>query len=151
MRFKTFLTVALIALFAFSASGCGDSEDEGINTTDNNPAQSEAEDPNGEMTESSGSGTKLALAANPDGELKYNKTKLNTKPGNVTIALTNESSTPHDVAVRDSSDTEIGKSETITDSETSLVLPDLGAGSYTFFCTLPGHEAAGMKGTLTVR
>ncbi len=151
MRTKTFLTLALIAIFAFAVSGCGDSDDEGINTTDNNPAQSEAEDPNGETTDSSGSDTKLSLAANPDGELKYNKTKLNTKPGNVTIALTNESSTPHDVAVRDSSDAEIGKSQTITESDTSLVLPDLGAGSYTFFCTLPGHEAAGMKGTLTVR
>lgn len=151
MRFKTVLTLALIALFAFAAAGCGDSDDEGINSTDNNPAQSEAEDPTGETTDSGGSNTKLALAADPNGELKYNKTKLNAKPGNVTINLTNESSTPHDVAIRDSSDAEIGKSETITESETSLQLPDLGAGSYTFFCSLPGHEAAGMKGTLTVR
>jgi uncharacterized cupredoxin-like copper-binding protein len=28
---------------------------------------------------------------------------------------------------------------------------DLPAGSYTFYCTVPGHEAAGMKGTLTVK
>jgi plastocyanin len=27
---------------------------------------------------------------------------------------------------------------------------DLPAGTYTFYCTVPGHEAAGMKGTLTV-
>jgi uncharacterized cupredoxin-like copper-binding protein len=24
-------------------------------------------------------------------------------------------------------------------------------GTYTFFCSVPGHEAGGMKGTLTVK
>lgn len=28
---------------------------------------------------------------------------------------------------------------------------DLKAGTYTFYCTVPGHEAQGMKGTLTVK
>jgi plastocyanin len=28
---------------------------------------------------------------------------------------------------------------------------DLKAGTYTYFCEVPGHEAAGMKGTLTVK
>ena len=27
----------------------------------------------------------------------------------------------------------------------------LPAGTYTFYCDIPGHEAAGMKGTLTVK
>jgi len=26
----------------------------------------------------------------------------------------------------------------------------IAAGTYAFFCTQPGHEASGMKGTLTV-
>jgi len=34
---------------------------------------------------------------------------------------------------------------------TSTLTAKLKPGTYTFFCPVPGHEAAGMKGTLTVR
>ena len=37
-----------------------------------------------------------------------------------------------------------GKNETIT-------VPALPAGTYTYICTTPGHYAAGMKGTLTIK
>lgn len=149
---KKHLIFLMIALLALAIAGCG-GDDNGDDPTDNNPALSEEQDPNGEQTtdSESGGGTKLSLVANPDGELKYNTTKLNAKPGKITIALTNDSSTPHDVTVSDSADTQIGQSETVTKADTSLELNNVAAGSYTFFCSLPGHEAAGMKGTLTVR
>lgn len=150
MRPKTLLIFLMFALLSLALAGCGG--DDSTNTTDNNPGLSEEEDPNGEQTDtdSSTDGTRLALVADPNGELKYDTTKLNAKPGNITIALSNASTTPHDVAVK-SGDSELGKSETITESETTLGLSDVEAGSYTFFCSLPGHEAAGMKGDLTVR
>ena len=151
MNKKNLLLVLVMIVAALGIAGCGDDAD---NTTDDNPALSEQEDPQGEQTESSDSGasaTKLALAADPNGDLKYNTDKLNSKTGNITIALTNESSVPRDVAVEDSSGSEIGKSDEITQSETDLELTDVQAGSYTFFCTVPGHKAAGMEGTLTVR
>ena len=34
---------------------------------------------------------------------------------------------------------------------TSTISQNLKPGTYTFYCSVDGHEAAGMKGTLTVK
>lgn len=151
---KNLLLVLVMIIAALGIAGCGDSADD---PTDDNPTLSEQEDPQGEQTQEtesaddSSSGQSLSLSADPNGDLKYNTDKLNANAGNITIALTNESSVPHDVAVEDSAGKVLGTSEEITQSDTDLELKDVDAGSYTFFCTVPGHKAAGMEGTLTVR
>jgi uncharacterized cupredoxin-like copper-binding protein len=55
----------------------------------------------------------------------------------------------HDIAIRGNGVDEQG--DIVSDGGVSMItLPDLKAGTYTFYCSVPGHEAAGMKGTLTV-
>jgi plastocyanin len=34
--------------------------------------------------------------------------------------------------------------------ESLITIADLKPGTYTYYCSVPGHEAAGVKGTLTV-
>jgi plastocyanin len=89
------------------------------------------------------------LAADPSGAIAYDKSQGNVEAGTVTIKLTNESSLEHNVAVAQGS-RQLGVSPTIKGSETELTV-DLPAGTYEFYCTIPGHRAAGMQGTLTAR
>ena len=96
----------------------------------------------------SGPGGTIPLAADVS-DLAYDKTSLSSKPGKVTIDFTNPSALEHDVAI-EGDGKEIAGSELIAESKTS-VSTELAPGTYTFFCTVPGHREAGMEGTLTVK
>ena len=95
-----------------------------------------------------GPGETLQLAADPSA-LAFDATSLTSKSGEVTIDFDNPSAIEHDVAIKQGSK-EIAASERVTEGKTS-VSAELTPGSYTFFCSVPGHAAAGMEGTLTVR
>lgn len=97
-----------------------------------------------------GKPTGLALSADPSGQFKYDKTSLQTSPGRVTITMTNPSPVPHNVSLRGNGVNEEG--DTVQGDGKSTVEADLQPGaSYEFYCSVPGHEQGGMKGTLTVK
>jgi plastocyanin len=98
----------------------------------------------------SGSGQALALAANPAGQLKYDKTSLTAKAGKVSIAFTNMSPEEHNMTIASTSGAVVGATPTFQGGSKTLTL-NLKPGTYKFFCTVPGHRAAGMEGTLTVQ
>jgi len=81
-------------------------------------------------------------------ELAFDKKALTARAGKVTIVLTNSSPIPHDIAIRGAG--VHAKGPTVTGGGRSTVTATLKPGTYTFYCTLPGHEQGGMRGTLTV-
>jgi uncharacterized cupredoxin-like copper-binding protein len=91
---------------------------------------------------------KLTLSADASGKLKFNKKSLSAKHGKVTITMSNPSNLPHAVAVEGKGVDKDGK--TVRKGAKSTVTVTLKKGRYTFYCPVPGHEAAGMKGTLTI-
>jgi plastocyanin len=99
---------------------------------------------------------KLEIAANPSGQLAYTTNKAEAKPGAVTIVMANMSGVMHNIAVEpgengaNAKGAAIGASTFITKGTTSVTV-NLKPGKYTFFCEAPGHRAAGMYGTLTVK
>jgi plastocyanin len=98
----------------------------------------------------SGSGTSsLKEAADPEGQLRYTTKNLSAKAGQVTIAFTNASPLEHNLTFSQGPKV-IGATPTFLGGEKTLTL-NLKPGTYTFYCTVPGHRAAGMEGKLDVR
>lgn len=95
-----------------------------------------------------GGGSTVQISADPSGALKFEQTDVSATAGSITIDFTNMSSLPHDVRIEGNGAS--GGTDQITNSSTSATV-DLDPGTYTFFCSVDGHRAAGMEGTLTVK
>ncbi|HET7454898.1 MAG TPA: cupredoxin domain-containing protein [Solirubrobacterales bacterium] len=99
---------------------------------------------------SGGSAASLDIEADPGGNLAFTSDEATAKAGNVTVNFTNSSPVPHDVRIEDKSGNDIGGTETVAEGSDSGEV-ELKPGTYTFYCSVPGHRQAGMEGTLTVK
>ena len=90
----------------------------------------------------------LAVAADPNGELAYDKKRLDGRAGKVTIGFTNQSPVSHDVTI-EKDGRKLAATPVISTSKTA-VSAQLQPGSYTFYCSVDGHRQAGMTGTLRI-
>jgi len=131
--------------------GCGDddSSDDGAGSDSATQTEKPAE-PGTDNASQQGNTEVLTLSADPSGALAYDTTELTTKPGKVTLDFTNDSPVGHDVVIEDADGNEIAATDVITGSSTSTEF-EAKPGTFTFYCSVPGHEEAGMKGTLTVK
>jgi uncharacterized cupredoxin-like copper-binding protein len=151
---KQLLTLtAMLSATALIAAGCGggnnNSSDNSSGSSGNSSATSSTTSTTTSAASGGGGGATLALAADSGGALKFDKTQLNAKAGNVTIDFNNPSQTPHAVEVEGNGVSD-KKTNTITGGSAKLSLGNLKPGKYEFYCPVPGHKQAGMKGTLTV-
>jgi mono/diheme cytochrome c family protein len=96
-------------------------------------------------------GGKLEIDANPTGALAFASTKADAPGGSLQILSLNKSAVQHDISVENSAGKAIGTGARVANGGTSKFTAKLTPGKYTFLCTVPGHAAAGMKGTLTVQ
>jgi plastocyanin len=91
----------------------------------------------------------LEIDADPTGQLKFLASSASATPGKVTLRMKNASSTPHDIGIKGGGLNQVGA--VVTSGGVSTVSASLKPGTYAFYCSVDGHEAAGMKGTLTVK
>ena len=68
----------------------------------------------------------------------------------MSISFTNAAPLEHNFTIASSSGAVVGATPTFQGGSKTLTV-SLKAGTYKFYCTVPGHRAAGMEGTLTVR
>jgi uncharacterized cupredoxin-like copper-binding protein len=142
-RLKPLLVLAVLALSLTAVASCGSSKKNNNASTTTNTTQTST------TTSGGGAGSKLKVVADPSGALKFDKSKLNAKAGNVTITMDNPSPVQHAIGVKGGGVQKTGG--TVTKGGVSTVTAKLKAGSYEFYCPVDGHEQAGMKGTLTVK
>jgi plastocyanin len=84
-------------------------------------------------------------------EYSFNPSTISAPSGKVVFYLVNAGTVSHDMVIRDSSNNRVDGSELISAGDSIVfTVANIAAGTYTFFCAQTGHEAAGMKGTLTV-
>jgi plastocyanin len=140
MKKLSVLAALLVASLVLVACGGGGS------STTSTTSESTAAAPSSEGM----SGSTIAFEANPEGQLMFTAMTATGKAGDDTIEFKNPSSTPHNVAIEDSAGKTVAETKTITKGETSTKV-ELEAGTYTFFCSIPGHREAGMEGTLTIK
>ena len=78
-------------------------------------------------------------------EFKFALSKKGVRKGTVSFKVVNDGAIAHDFKIK-------GKKTPVYEADKGGVLRVTfkKAGRYKFVCTLPGHEAAGMKGTLKV-
>lgn len=102
-------------------------------------------------------GTPTAAPASADAsttikvlDFKLDPAALTVTGSTLSLAVTNEGPTIHNVTVRDAAGNVLFGTHDLREGESETVTHALAPGTYILFCSLPGHESLGVKGTLTV-
>ncbi len=146
---KVAVAFALV-LASFALVACGGGSDSSSSAESTGAETTTESGAGGEATGgSAGGASALDIEAAASG-LAYASTSATAKAGKVTVDFTNPQPVPHDVAIESADGEVIGQTETTAEGSDSTEV-ELEPGTYTFFCTVPGHREAGMEGKLTVK
>lgn len=142
-------TLLVLGLVSAALVACGGDDDSTTTTATENGGSANAAPESGKEA-GGGGGATLEFEADPGGDLAYTTTEASTEAGKVTIDFNNPQSLTHDVAIEGSNGETVAQTDLIGNEETSTTA-SLKPGTYTFYCSVPGHREAGMEGTLTVK
>ena len=87
-------------------------------------------------------GTSVTVTAT---EFKFKLSKTSVPHGSVTFTVVNKGKLAHDFKIGGK------KTPLVKPGKTAKLTVTLKAGKAAYLCTVPGHAAAGMKGSLTVK
>lgn len=122
----TLITGALVTVIAIAGCGGGD-EPDGLAAADS-PA----------------GGTAVEVVAE---DIQFDETSYLASAGTVDLQYRNDGSIKHTLVIDDVEDLKLELAGNGDEDEGAV---DLEAGTYTFYCDVPGHRAAGMEATLEV-
>jgi uncharacterized cupredoxin-like copper-binding protein len=89
--------------------------------------------------------TTVKVTAGSPAEFKFTLSKKTVPAGKVTFVVTNKGALPHDFKIG-------GKvTKLLQSGKSQKLVVTLKKGKSAYLCTVSGHAAAGMKGTLVVK
>jgi plastocyanin len=146
---------AVVAALALGLAACGGSSKSSspaaAPATSSSPGTGTGASSGGTGTSAAaGGGGQQSIAANPSGKLAYTKKSLTAKAGTLKIAFTNKSPLAHNLTIQKGTNGAVVGATPTFQNGTKVLTVKLAPGTYTFFCSVPGHRAAGMVGTLKV-
>lgn len=89
--------------------------------------------------------TSVKVTAGKPTEFHFILSKSSVSKGVVTFTVTNKGKLEHDFKIGGRT------TKKIKPGKTNTLRLSLRAGKFKYICTVPGHAAAGMRGTLTVK
>ena len=94
----------------------------------------------------SSAATTVAVTAGKPGEFRFTLSKKTVAKGVTTFNVTNKGGFSHDFKIAGK------KTKSLSPGGKAMLKVTFAkAGKFAFLCTVPGHAAGGMKGTLTVK
>jgi mono/diheme cytochrome c family protein len=91
----------------------------------------------------------LEIDADPTGQLRFLASSATATPGQVTLRSVNKSSVGHDISIKGPGGVNV-QGKVVSNGGVSTVSANLKPGTYTFYCSVPGHYPP-MGGKLTVK
>jgi uncharacterized cupredoxin-like copper-binding protein len=88
--------------------------------------------------------TTISVTAGKPSEYKFTLSKSSVKHGTVTFRVVNKGKIPHDFSIAGK------KTKILSPGKSATLTVTLKKGRSAYKCTVTGHAAAGMKGTLKV-
>jgi plastocyanin len=145
---KSVVLIAVLLTIPLTVAACGDDDDD---------ETSAASDTTTEETTTTEDTTTEAAAGGAGGgetidisetEFAIDPADVNTQAGEVTFAISNDGSAPHNLEVEGNGIEEV--SDTIEGGQKTDLTVELQSGEYEMYCAVPGHREQGMEGTVTV-
>jgi plastocyanin len=93
------------------------------------------------------------IDADPSGLLAFTQKSVSLKAGKATINFINRAPIAHNLTIQGGTGATgpfVAGTATFA-TGTAKLTATLKPGTYTFYCSVPGHRASGMQGTLTVQ
>jgi plastocyanin len=152
-KFPAFALITAVVVLGLTACGGSSSTTSSSSSATSSapPSSSATATATASSTAAAGASSSLSIAASPSGMLMFTKKTLTAKAGKITITFTNDSPLGHNFTIQQGTSGPVIAATPTFQGGTKTLTVDLKAGTYTYYCSVPGHRAAGMQGTLTVQ